>query len=170
VASPTFSWASRARQFRSHLTARIGPDERGVLVAWLTPAQMALFDGMHRADRRHGLDVVASLRIAGSTDEELLLAGLLHDCAKGPAVGVWPRVAWSLGEAWGAWVVAGARRVPGFGSALDRLRDHAELSARMAAAAGCSARTADLIRHQGDLVDPIEPAAGELLRLADEAN
>lgn len=141
-----------------------------MLTDWLTPAQMALFDRMHRADRRHGLDVVASLRIAGTTDADLLLAGLLHDCAKGPTVGVWPRVAWSLGEAWGPWVVAVARRVPGFGPALERLRDHAELSARMAAAAGCSARTADLIRHQGDLVDPIEPAAGELLRLADEAN
>jgi hypothetical protein len=167
VASPTFSWASRARQFRTYLTARIRPDERAALVNWLTPAQLALFDGMHRADRRHGLDVVASLRVAGSTDDELLLAGLLHDCAKGPAVGVWPRVAWSLGEAWGSWVVAVARRAPGFGPALDRLRDHAELSAGMAAAAGCSARTADLILHQGH---PVEPAAGELLRRADEAN
>lgn len=167
MASPSFSWASKVRQFRSHLTARVAPDARAALANWLTPAQLALFDGMHRADRRHGLDVVASLRVAGSADDELLLAGLLHDCAKGPTVGVWPRVAWSLGEAWGPWVEAVARRVPGFGSALDRLRDHAELSAEMAAAAGCSARTADLIRHQGH---PVEPAAGELLRLADEAN
>jgi len=170
VASPTFSWASKVRQFRSHLTARIGPDERAALADWLAPEQLALFDGMHRADRRHGLDVVASLRMAGTTDDELLLAGLLHDCAKGPAVGVWPRVAWSLGEAWGSWVVAIARRAPGFAPALDRLRDHAELSAEMAVAAGCTARTADLIRHQGDPVDPVEPVAVALLRLADEAN
>jgi hypothetical protein len=126
-----------------------------------------VFDGMHVADRRHGLDVVATLRSSGTTDEELLLAGLLHDCAKGPAVGVLARVAWSLGEAWGPWVVTVARRLPGFGRALDRLRDHAELSAGMALQAGCSVRTAELIRHQAD---PLEPAAGELLRLADEAN
>lgn len=167
MASPGFSWGSKVRQFRSHLAARVRPDERAALTGWLSPAQLALFDGMHVADRRHGLDVVATLRAAGTTDEELLLAGLLHDCAKGPAVGVLARVAWSLGEAWGSWVVAIARCLPGFGPALDRLRDHAELSARMALEAGCSDRTADLIRHQSD---PVEPAAGELLRLADEAN
>ncbi len=57
--------------------------------------------------------------------------------------------------------------MPGFAAPLDRLRDHAELSARMALEAGCSARTAELIRNQAD---PVEPTAGELLRLADEAN
>lgn len=167
MTSPRFSWGSKVRQFRSHLGARVRPDERAALAGWLTPGQLALFDGMHVADRRHGLDVVATLRAGGATDPELLLAGLLHDCAKGPTVGVLPRVAWSLGEAWGSWVVTVARRVPGFGPALERLRDHAELSARMALDAGCSARTAELIRHQAD---PREPAAGELLRLADEAN
>ena len=167
MGSPTFSWASKVRQFRAHLGARVRPDERTALPTWLTPAQVALFDGMHVADQRHGLDVVATLRAGGSEDVELLLAGLLHDCAKGPTVGVLPRVAWSLGEAWGPWVVAVARHLPGFAAPLDRLRDHAELSAQMALAAGCTPRTADLIRHQAD---PVEPAAGELLRLADEAN
>lgn len=165
--SPAFSWGSKVRQFRAHLTARVGPDERTAVAAWLTPGQLTLFDGMHVADRRHGLDVVATLRSGGSTDDELLLAGLLHDCAKGPGVGVLPRIAWSLGEAWGPWVVSAARNLPGFGPALDRLRDHAELSAQMALEAGCSIRTAELIRHQAD---PADPAAGELLRLADEAN
>ncbi len=167
MASPTFSWGSKARQFRAHLTARVDPAERAALQTWLNPAQVALFDGMHIADQRHGLDVVATLRVGGSTDDELLLAGLLHDCAKGPTVGVLPRVTWSLGEAWGPWVVSSTRHLPGFAPALDRLRDHAELSARMALAAGCSARTAELIRHQAD---PADPTAGELLRLADEAN
>jgi hypothetical protein len=167
MTSPTFSWGTKVRQFRAHLTARVGPGERATLAAWVTPEQLALFDGMHVADRRHGLDVVATLRAGGSSDEDLLLAGLLHDCAKGPTVGVLPRIAWSLGEAWGPWVIAAARYLPGFGRALDRLRDHAELSAQMALAAGCSVRTAELIRHQAE---PADPTAGELLRLADEAN
>lgn len=167
MASPTFSWASKVRQFRAHLGARVGPEERVALSTWLTPRQLALFDGMHVADRRHGLDVVATLRAGGVDDDELLLAGLLHDCAKGPTVGVLPRVAWSLGEAWGSWVVTLTRHLPGFAAPLDRLRDHAELSARMALEAGCSARTAELIQNQSD---PTEPTAGELLRLADEAN
>jgi hypothetical protein len=167
MTAPRSFWVAKVRQFRTHLTARVSPDERGALAAWLTPAQLALFDGMHVADRRHGLDVVATLRAGGTTDPELLLAGLLHDCAKGPGVGVLPRIAWSLGEAWGPWVVSLAGRVPGFGEPLERLRDHAERSADLANRAGCSPRTVELIRHQAD---PVEPAAGELLRLADEAN
>ena len=89
MTSPRFSWGSKVRQFRSHLGARVRPDERAALAGWLTPGQLALFDGMHVADRRHGLDVVATL--VGRRDRpELLLAGLLHDCAKGPTVGVLP--------------------------------------------------------------------------------
>jgi hypothetical protein len=60
-----------------------------------------------------------------------------------------------------------AALVPGFRAPLDRLRDHAGRSAELAAAAGCTDRTVDLIRHQDD---PVDPEFGELLRLADEAN
>ena len=56
---------------------------------------------------------------------------------------------------------------PGWRTVMARLRDHAELSARLAEAAGCPARTVELIRHQDA---PIDPEAGRLLRLADEAN
>jgi hypothetical protein len=122
---------------------------------------------MHVADRRHGLDVVATLRAEGVDDRDVLVAGLLHDAGKGPGVGLWPRVAWSLGEVFGPWVVSVARILPGFGPALDRLRDHAEISAQIAAAAGCSPRTVALIRDQSS---PRDPEYGELLRLADEAN
>lgn len=71
----------------------MGPPERSGLEAWLTDSQLALFDGMHVADRRHGLDVVATLRADGVSDAEVLLAGLLHDAGKGPT-GIWPRVAY----------------------------------------------------------------------------
>ena len=165
--SRTSWWGSKVRRFRAHVGARVPPAERADLAVWLTPAQLAVFDGMHLADRRHGLDVVATLRAGGSTDRELLLAGLLHDAGKGPAVGVGPRVAWSLSEAYGGWVLRVAGRVPGFGPALDRLRDHADLSARLAEDAGCSARTVELIRNQAD---PLDRDAGRLLLLADEAN
>lgn len=114
-------WASKTRQFFGHLRARVLPDERADLSAWLTQAQLALFDQMHVADRRHGLDVAASLRGQGVTDRDVLLAGLLHDAGKG-ATGVWPRVAWSLGQAWGEWVWRGASRLPGMRAALERLR------------------------------------------------
>lgn len=166
MGSPASWWGSRARQFRAHLRARVGPGERAALATWTTPAQQALFDAMHVADRRHGLDVVGSLRAEGVAERDVLLAGLLHDAGKGQT-GVWPRVAYSLGSRYGSWIWRLAAVVPGFGPALERLRTHADTSAALAAAAGCSARTVELIRHQDA---PTDPEFGELLRLADEAN
>ncbi len=163
--SPSW-WVNRARQFRAHLRATVTPEERAALVTRTTPAQLALFDGMHVADRRHGLDVEASLRADGVTDPDLLLAGVLHDAGKGDT-GVWPRVAYTLGQRYGHWIWRVAAVLPGFGPALERLRTHAETSAAMAAGAGCSARTVALIRDQDA---PTDPEFGELLRLADEAN
>ena len=140
--------------------------ERSELATWLSPTQLALFESMHVADRRHGLDVVATLRAGGTDSCDLLLAGLLHDAGKGQT-GVWPRVAYALGDHYGHWIWLVAGVVPGFRLALERLRTHAGASADLAAAAGCPARTVELIRHQESALDP---EFGELLRLADEAN
>lgn len=159
-------WGSKSRQFRAHLRARVDPTERAGLTGWLTPDQMRLFDAMHVADRRHGLDVVATLRVTGVSDPDVLLAGLLHDAGKG-RTGVWPRVAYSLGQAYGPWVYRVAGILPPMRRALARLRDHAETSARLAEAAGCSPRTVELIRHQEAPIDPVD---GRRLQLADEAN
>ena len=159
-------WAAKVRQFRSHVTARVGVDERAELTDWVAPPQLALFDSMHIADQRHGLDVVATLRADGVSDDDVLLAGLLHDAGKGH-IGVWPRVAYSLGQEYGSLVWRVASFVPGWRRALQRLRDHAETSAVLAVDAGCSARTVELIRHQDA---PIDPVAGRALQLADEAN
>ncbi|HET7473982.1 MAG TPA: hypothetical protein VFJ71_12710 [Candidatus Limnocylindrales bacterium] len=159
-------WADKTRQVGRHLRARVTPEERAALAGWLTPPELALFDGMHVADRRHGLDVAAHLRADGVVDDEVLLAGLLHDCAKGDT-GMLARIAYSLGQRYGAWVWRVASLVPGWAAALERLRIHADASARLAAAAGCSARTVELIRHQDA---PVDPVAGALLKLADEAS
>jgi len=144
----------------------VGPAERAGLETWLTDQQLALFDGMHVADQRHGLDVVATLRTDGMSDPEVLLAGLLHDAGKGHT-GVWPRVAYALGQRYGSWIPQVAGVLPPARAAQARLRDHAEVSAALAGAAGCSPRTVELIRHQDA---PVDPEAGRLLQLADEAN
>jgi hypothetical protein len=81
-------------------------------------------------------------------------------------VGLWPRVAWSLGERYGPWVWRVAGVLPGFAAALDRMRNHAARSAELAERAGCSARTVDLILHQSTPAD----SDGAVLQLADEAN
>lgn len=160
-------WSGKVRQARRHLGARVSREEWSELRGWLSPAQLALFDGMHVADRRHGLDVVAWLRADGTTDPEVLIAGLLHDAGKG-ATGFVPRVAYSLGQAYGVRLIRAAELLPGLRCALERLDAHADASAQLAAAAGCSPRTVELIRHQDDPA----PAdlAGQRLHLADEAS
>jgi hypothetical protein len=159
-------WGSKVRQFRAHVGAKVRPQERALLASWTTPTQRRLFDTMHVADQRHGLDVVASLRAEGVKDRDVLLAGLLHDAGKADT-GVVPRVAYSLGQAYGTRIWTVASVWPGMGGSLTCLREHAERSAVLAVEAGCSPRTVELIRHQDE---PTDPEFGELLRLADEAN
>ena len=159
-------WATKTRQVRDHLRARVTAADRAGAAAWLTPGELALFDAMHVADRRHGLDVVAHLRADGATGHDLLVAGLLHDCAKGDT-GVMPRIIYSLGQRYGTRIWRVAAIVPGWSAALERLRVHADASAELASAAGCSPATVELIRHQDA---PVDPVAGEQLRLADDAS
>ncbi len=159
-------WVTKVRQAKRHLLARVSARERDAVAAWLTPTQLALFDSMHVADRRHGLDVVTALRVEGETDPELLLAGLLHDAGKGHT-GMVPRILHALGQAWITWPARAIGWLPGMRFALQRLRDHAETSAMLAEKVGCSPRTVELIRWQDA---PRDPDAGERLRLADEAN
>jgi len=159
-------WLGKMRQTRRHVFARVTPAERAALEAWLTPPQLALFDAMHVADRRHGLDVVGVLRAEGTTEPDVLVAGLLHDCAKGNA-GLLGRVLVALEQAHLGWPARVAGVLPPVRRTLQRLRDHAQLSAGLAGGAGCSERTIELIRWQDD---PRDPIAGERLRLADEAS
>lgn len=160
-------WAGKIRQTWRHLAGRVSPEERAALAGWLTRSQLALFEAMHPADRRHGLDVLASLRRMEWGEPDLLLAGLFHDAGKGPAVGLSHRIVWSLGERYGAWFPRAAARLPGFDRGLELIRDHAERSAELALFAGCSEETAELIRHQAE---PRDQSRGEALRLADAAN
>ncbi len=160
-------WAAKVRRFGRYFLGRVKPSEREHLTTWLTRAELALFDEMHPADRRHGLDVVAALRAAGHADPDLLIAGLLHDCGKGRRIHVWHRVTWSLADHYGGPIRRIAHRLPTFAAAFATLDDHAEASAGMALRAGVSVRAADLIRHQSE---PIDHELGAALLLADQAN
>ena len=160
-------WAGKVRQVWRHVAGRVAASERAELAGWLTPAQLALFDSMHRADQRHGLDVRDSLRRAGHAERDLLLAALLHDCGKGPRVGLWHRVGWSLAERYGAGVARALAPLPGFSRAFALIDDHPRRSAELALAAGCSPLTADLILHQAE---PAETELARALQLADAAN
>ncbi len=163
--SRTSWWASKARQLGRHLVARVSARERDELGAWLRPAELELYDAMHVADRRHGLDVAAVLRRGGVRDRDVLAAAVLHDCAKGDT-GPLPRIAWSLGEAYGPWVWAIARLVPGWDAALTRLASHAEASAQLVESAGLPPFAVNLVRYQAE---PRDPTYGTAFHAADEA-
>ena len=159
-------WAGRIRQFARYATGRVSAADRKTLAARVTPAQLALFDQMHRADQRHGLEVVAALRAAGHSDPDLLLAGLLHDCGKGRDLRLWHRVAWALADRHPR-LQPLFMRLPTFTTAFATMAAHVERSAELALGAGCTERTADLIRHRVESVDEDLVIA---LRLADEAS
>ena len=159
-------WAAKIRRTWAYTRATVSPAEREELGAWLSPRELRLFDWMHTADRRHGLDVVAYLRAEGVDDADLLMAALLHDSGKGPRVRLVHRVAWSLGQKYGEGIWTLSSHMPTFRTGLARLREHAARSADLAREAGCSARTVELIRHEETPSDD----DGRLLLDADEAN
>jgi hypothetical protein len=159
-------WASKIGRTWAYLRAGVSVAEREQLAGWLEPRQLELFDRMLVADRRHGLDVVTDLRGHGGADRDLLVAGLLHDCGKGPRTRLVHRVAWSLGQRYGAWIWRASAHMPTFRAGLATLRNHAARSADLAAEAGCSPRTIELIRNQEAPTDD----DGRLLLAADEAN
>ena len=138
----------RVGQFVAHVRARVAPDEAAFARRVLPPDAATLFDGMPVADRRHALDVSGRLLAAGTDDPDLLAAALLHDAAKGHRMRLWHRIAGVLLE---AFAPATLRRLASptrssWRHPFHLYLHHAELSAEMAVAAGCSARTAALIR------------------------
>lgn len=158
-------WAAKVRRVVRYLGAGVSEAERRALATWVPSRLVSVFEGMHPADQRHGLDVVAALRAAGFGDDlELLLAGLVHDAGKGRDVRLWHRVAWSLGRRYGRRMTDAARLVPGARAMLERLDRHDAISAEMARAAGAPERTVMLI---GGTAHAADPGARALL-LADE--
>jgi hypothetical protein len=139
--------AYRARQFATHLFARVSAEERAAAHEILPPGATVVFDRMSVADQRHALDVMARLRASGQTDRDLLAAALLHDAGKGSQVRLWHRVVAVLVEA----IVPS--RMAGLGSSDPTSwrypfyvhRHHAALSAQAALAAGCGPRVAAFI-------------------------
>ena len=108
-------WAHKTRQFGAPLRARVSDAERRPSTPGSTRPSSRLFDAMHVADRRHGLDVVAHLR--GGRPRRITT------CSGGPAprlrgkghTGVWPGSPSRWASAYGPWVWRRRRRRPGLG-------------------------------------------------------
>lgn len=172
----------RARQFWSAL--RAAPSAWGLQSArrWLSPAQMVLFEQMPPAEQAHSLTVMKQLEsqlsdIPVSVHRDLMAAALLHDVGKTcMPLRLWERALIVLVKAlspaalrnWGYDEAHGARR------AFVVAYKHPEWGAVMAAEAGASSLTVELIRrHQNFLGEnPVDLTEILLQRLqtADESS
>lgn len=165
----------RSRQFFGALRPRVDPALRDEAFGLLREPERHLFQSMTPRDQQHCLAVYRRLRESfpgkDHDDPDLLTAALLHDAGKGRTA-LWHRVAYVLLQ--GAAPVL-LRRIarPGDGpsskdwrATLYRCLHHEALGAQLARAAGCSERTAALIRGEGVAAD--DPALAAL-HAADEA-
>ncbi|RLC68630.1 MAG: hypothetical protein DRI52_09655, partial [Chloroflexi bacterium] len=84
----------RVRQFWWALRAQVPADAWPIIEANLTAEQLALFRTMPPSDQRHSLNVYRTLLAEGQTNQDLLVAALLHDVGKaGGQLRLWHRVA-----------------------------------------------------------------------------
>jgi hypothetical protein len=176
----------RVRQFirAAGATVRSAPEEEGIAARHLTGEGLALFRAMPSYDRRHALDVVATLQGDGHTDRDLLAAALLHDVGK--TVGradaetakrhrglrLWHRVAVVLIRAVQPRLLDEvARDEPGsWRQSFYIQQNHAAISAELAEGADCSPQTVTLIRHHEDPVSQVRDPLLMALQAADAAN
>jgi hypothetical protein len=159
----------RVEQFFGHVRASVTPSETATARRLLPDAAWPLFAAMPVADRRHALDVVVRLLVAGVDDPDLLAAALLHDAAKGHRMRLWHRVAGVVLE---ALAPGRLRRLASpdphsWRYPFHLYLHHANLSADAAAAAGCSTRTVAFIRGTAIAADASLAAA---FASADEAS
>lgn len=160
----------RFRQFFGALTARIDENDEQELARLLTPTQRALFRRMAPNDRRHSVNVCATLRQAGHDDVDLLAAALLHDVGKAAErIWLWQRTLIVLLERWApsllSWLARGSHQsaAPWWRRAFVINRIHPELGADWVAEAGCSPLTVTLIRRHQQPVRTIRDDRDRLL-------
>ena len=150
-------------------------DQGQVAAGFLDPEAISLFRAMPRYDRHHALRVLRTLQLQGHEDPDLLAAALLHDVGKtaysGPSPRLVHRVAVVLMRAPipGALERVAARDAGGWRQPFYVQLHHPEIGAELAREAGCSLRTAELIRRHEDHSNPLADPLLAALQAADSA-
>jgi hypothetical protein len=148
----------RLRQSSDNLKAGpLPPPAHREIAAVLSEAENKLFERFSHADQQHSYRVLRLLRDTGYNNPDLLVAAVLHDIGKTCyPLSVWDRMLIVVGEKifparaanWGSGSPDSWKR-----PFVVRSR-HPIWGADMAAAAGSSPVTVDLIRRHQDRIDP----------------
>lgn len=146
--------AYRLSQFWRMLPGRSAHVDRQEVRRFLGAPLTELFERMHPAEQAHSMRVYGALREQGETDPDLLAAALLHDAGKSRRpLRLFERVLIVLMRAaapgfvrrWGG----GSQPAGGLRGAFQTAEQHPAWGAEMAAGAGASPQTCELIRrHQ----------------------
>lgn len=142
--------------------------------AYLTPPQFALFRRLQKSEQWHAFSVMQKLIESGQKNNDLFSAALLHDLGKiHYPLNVWERVMIvivrrvtpGLVQRWG-------QETPqGFSKPFVVACHHAEWGADLAARAGASKLTIELIRRHEDHVDENSNSRRDrILRLLQQAD
>jgi hypothetical protein len=159
----------RARQFWNALNAAPALEELELAQTILNPDQLVLFRQMQLSEQAHSLAVMKklgsqSLQWDGLVEQhrqDLLVAALLHDAGKSlHPLKLWERILIVIGQwLFPAWIDRWGTGSPnGWRRAFVTARQHPEWGATLAAQAGSSPVTEELIRRHQNLSDT-EPAS-----------
>jgi hypothetical protein len=152
----------RLRQVYQQLgfVAPLSADDHAEVARWLPASAIALFQEMSVADQQHSLRVCRGLQARGSEERDLLAAALLHDVGKGQRrVPFWTRPVVVMGKLCAPSLLSHlaiypreGMTGPGWRGALGSAWYHAEVGAKLAAAAGLSEQAVLYIRthHQSN--------------------
>ena len=163
--------AYRTRQFWNALPGTRKRVETDALLPHLSPTQIVLFRRMQRSEQAHAFQVLNRLKAAGQTDPDLLTAALLHDVGKVLfPLSLLDRVVIVLGKAFfprqaRRWSEGTPER---FRRPFVVAAHHPEWGADLAAQAGSSPRTVELIRCHQDNPSQNDPLLTALQAADDE--
>jgi len=163
--------AYRSRQFwnalfgpRKHLTSE--------LLLYLTPSQQQLFQRMQPSEQAHAFQLLKSLETAGQVQPDLLVAALLHDVGKIlHPLSIFDRVIIVLGKRlFPRRVMRWAEGTPkGLCLPFVVAEHHARWGAELAAEAGATPLTVELIRRHQEPPFPAPSSQTEQLLAALQA-
>jgi len=155
----------RTRQFWQALGSAPTAEEMVLSETVLTAPQLAIFRSMLRNEQAHGLRVLQTLQDMGEQNTDLLRAALLHDIGKSRyPLRLWERVMIVLAnrfvpqraQQWGGRLAGEEKKPQGWRRAFVIAEEHPLWGAEIAAGAGSSPMTVNLIRRHQDQLEVID--------------